>query len=446
MARRNGLAAIALLAVVCGAARTASAEEQLNDLIKIYSDEQQKADDREAALVKATNLSRALSSKPERIGAFKESLKPLMSGLAAKRGDPAFEKLILAGLSGLDVFMPFPELGGIVRPFLNAEAPNEVRRNALRAIELHGAQGVGKELVAILQEKAKKDRVRELLERAVVSCTILVPTDEAQKTLMTAIQTSQFKNVKRAACAGLGDLNHLRPAKEVRIQDARTALVAAASAENPEPEVAAAAVLALLRFNSFDGVAEEMKRLEAPKGDTRLAYKTICEAAHLPGGFLNLPPERYYEAPESKKKEVLAEVKLWWSKFKTRDPDAALFEALKQAGVDVPRDTGAGSKDAIAALIGGLDVDSRSLRYSSLDLLVKRTGRTDLAAAFKVLKSSLGKGQMDMQEWEPAEGFSDHDRKDRLRAQQKQQAEAWKRWWQSVSGRAVLVDGVWVTK
>jgi hypothetical protein len=442
MALRNGVLAIALVVVAGGAAR---AEDQLNDLIKVYADEQQKVEDREAALVKATNLSRALSSKPERIGAFKESLKPLFAALAPKRGEPSFEKLVLAAFGGLDVFIPFPDLGGIVRPFLHAEAPNEVRRAALRAIELHGAQGVGKELVAILQEKAKKDKLRELLERAVVACTILVPTDEAQKTL-TAALGSQFKNVKRAACAALGDLNQLRPSKEVREKDARAALLPLASADYPEADVSAAACLALARFNSFDGVAEEMKRLEAPKGDTRLAYKTICEAAHLPDGFLNLPPERFYEAPESKKKEVLAEVKLWWSKFKGREPDAALFDALKLAGVAAPRDTGAGSKEAIDALIAGLDVEPRSLRYAALDVLVKRTGRTDLAEKFKVLKSSLGKGTMDMQEWEPAEGFPDKERKEKLRAQQKQQAEAWKRWWQSVSSRAVLVDGVWVTK
>src|SRR4051812_40078215 len=76
MAPRNGLALIAVVLVAAGAAPTARGEEQLNDLIKAYQDESQKPDDREAALVKATNLSRALASKPERIGAFKESLKP----------------------------------------------------------------------------------------------------------------------------------------------------------------------------------------------------------------------------------------------------------------------------------------------------------------------------------------------------------------------------------
>src|SRR5581483_8886905 len=196
-------------------------------------------------------------------------------------------------------------------------------------------------------------RLRELLERAVVSCTILVPTDEAEKTLIAALQLSPFKNVKRAACAALGDLNHLRPAREVRIPDARSALIAAASAENPDADVAAAAVLALLRFDSFEGVAEEMKRLEAPKGDTRLAYRTICEAAHQQDGFLNLSPDRFYEATEGKKKEVLAEIKLWWQKWSKKDPDAALFEALRAAGVTVPAETGASSKEAISALIDG---------------------------------------------------------------------------------------------
>jgi hypothetical protein len=445
MTSRTGVAAVALVAVV-SVGRAARAEEGLNDFIKVFADEQQKPADREQALIKATNLARALCSKPERVAAFKEALKPLMTSVAAKRADASYEKLVLAGFGGLDVFIPFPGAGDLIRPFLHAEAPNEVRRAALRAIELHGASGVGKELVAVLQEKAKKERLRELLERAVVSCTIMVPTEEAEKVLIAALQVSQFKNVKRAACAGLGDLNQLRPAKEVRPQEARAALLEAASATNPDADVAAAAVLALTRFNSFEGVAEEMKRLEAAKGDTRLAYKTICEAAHQPDGFLSLPPDRFYEANESKKKEVLAEVKLWWSKFKTRDPDAALFEALKAANVTVPNNTAATSKEALAALVEGLDVEPRTLRYAALDLLVKRTGRTDLAADFKVLKTQFSGAQMGMQEWEPAEGFPDKDRRDKLRAQQKTQADVWRKWWQSVSARAVSVDGVWVTK
>ncbi|MEZ0228428.1 MAG: hypothetical protein ACAI25_07360 [Planctomycetota bacterium] len=444
MALRKGLIAVALVLVSGAAAR---GEDKLNDLIKIFQDEAQQPPEREAALVKATNLSRALVvAKPQQTMPFREALKPLMVSLAAKRADASYEKLILAGFGGIDVFLPFQDVGGFVRPYLHAECSNDMRRAALRAIELHGAQGAGKELVQVFQEPAKKDRLRELLERAVVACTISVPTDEAQKTLTTALQTSKFKNVKRAACAGLGDLNQLRPAKEVKEKDARAALVAAASAEYPEAEVSAAACLALLRFNSFEGVAEEMKRLEAPKGDQRLAYKTICEAAHQTDGFLNLPPDRYYEAPESKKKDVLNEIKLWWGKFKTRDPDAALFEALKAAGVDVPNNTGAGSKEAITALIAGLTVPTRTLRYAALDLLVKRTGKTDLAETFRVLKSSLSGGSLSMKEWEPADGFPDPDRRDRLAAQQKQQAEVWKQWWSSVSSRAVLVDGVWVTK
>lgn len=445
MSSRLGFAAIVLLALV-GATSEARAEDGLNDLIKVFADEQQTPAEREQALTKATNLSRALASKPERIAPFKEALRPLLASLSGKRSDASFEKLILAGFSGLDVFPPFPELGGVVKPYLHAEAARDIRVAALRAIELHGATGVGRELVSLLHEKAKKERLRELLERSVVSCTILVPTDEAEKVLVTALQSSQFKNVKRAACAALGDLNQLRAARELHPKETRAALVAASSAENPEPEVAAAAALALVRFNSFEGIAEAMKRLEAPKGDTRLAYKTICEAAHQADGFLNLPPERYYEANESRRKDVLAEVKLWWSKFKTRDPDAAFFEALKAAGVAVPRDTAAGSKEAISALIEGLEVESRTLRYGALDLLVRRTGRTDLGADFKVLKTQFGGGQMNLSEWEPAEGFQDKERKEKLRAQQKAQADIWRKWWQSVSARAVLVDGVWSTK
>ncbi len=446
MTLRKGLAALAVVVSV-GTAQTARGEEKLNDLIKIFQDEQQQPAEREAALVKATNLSRAwVVAKRQQTMPFHDALKPLLVSLAAKRADASYEKLIIAAWGGIDVFTPFPEVGSFVRPYLHAECSNDLRRAALRAIELHTAAGVGKELVAIFQETAKKDKLRELLERAVIAATISVPTDDAQKTLTIALQSSKFKNVKRAACAGLGDLNQLRPAKEVNVKDARAALLAAASAEYPEAEVSAMACLALIRFNSFEGVAEEMKRLEAPKGDQRLAYKTICECAHQADGFLNLSPDRYYEAPESKKKDVLAEVKLWWSNFKGRDPDAALFEALKKAGVETPRDTGAGSKEAISALIAGLTVEPRSLRYSALDLLVKRTGKTDLAATFKVLKSSLAGGGLSMQEWEPADGFPDKDRQERLKAQQKQLADAWKNWWSSASSRAVLIDGVWVTK
>src|SRR5438105_1040563 len=94
------VAAIVLLAVA-GLTQQARAEENLNDFIKVFADEQQKLPDREQALVKATNLARALCSKPERVAPFKDALKPLMTSLAAKRADASFQKLTLAGFEGL---------------------------------------------------------------------------------------------------------------------------------------------------------------------------------------------------------------------------------------------------------------------------------------------------------------------------------------------------------
>src|SRR5205823_1181410 len=88
-------------------------------------------------------------------------------------------------------------------------------------------------------------------------------------------------------------------------------------------------------------------------------------------------------------------------------PDSGIFDELAAASVSVPKDTSPSNKAAVSALIDGLAVPNRELRYECLDMLVKRTGKIDLARGFKRYQETQGKFTLAFEE--PREGFPEGD-------------------------------------
>jgi hypothetical protein len=248
-----------------------------------------------------------------------------------------------------------------------------------------------------------------------------------------------------AGVKAMTDIVVRRPASECDEALAKTILLPVASATNPDPDLACDAAVALSHWGSFDGIGEVMKRISTDRrGGSRLCYKTVCLAAHkLPGGFAGLPPEKFNQATEAERSAAMTELQVWWDKAKGGKPETSIFDELKAAGVTIPKDVSPSNKETISALIAGLEVPNRLLRYACLDLLVKRTGKIDLAKDFK--KCTMGGGaqaRVGFSEEEPAQGYPEGSPKaTALYDQQKERAKKWKTWWDNA--HATYSNGVW---
>jgi hypothetical protein len=441
--RRALTATIFVVSAVTLVASTGSAraDTDVKTLLATAQDSSADANERANALVQLRNF--ALNKNNDsRSDPIKKALEPILAELASKRADEKYERLIQIAFKALDPFRPFPDMGSIVRPYLAKDASREVRLAALLAIGQHGAQGILKEMLAIFDEETKKrDRERESFENRVIEATVGLPGADAGKVLEAALQHTKSKGIRLIAIRWLGEMVSHRPASELNSSVTTPMLLELSKATNPDQEVACAAALSLLRWGSYDGIAEVMQRVDK-RGGTTLVYSTICEAARKTKGFLDVSPLQYQQVPQAKRDEVVKAMNAWWEKAKGSRPEAALLEALAAAGVSVPKDTS--SRDVVSALIDGLSLDSRTLRYASLDMLVRKTGRADMAADFKMYKQASAGDQIVVTMPEPDDGFPEGDKRAvELFQQQKEKAKAWRAWWDKNGPQATLVNGVW---
>jgi hypothetical protein len=430
--------------LVPGPRERALAADNLKDLLKVVTDSSAPVGDRETALANAQGIAGA--NKPK-AGPLKDALPTLLKDLEAKKFDPHYDRLIGLAFTAMEPFTPFPDLEPIVRPYLDVKTPTKHRMCALRAIQKHGAAGVGRELMAMLDEPSqRKDPEREAFEDQLLLAAMALPGKEAVRVLECIVKKSNQRAVVMASIRAFGELVVRKPVAELDETFATKVLVEQASVTNPDAEIACEAALALVPWGSWAGMAEVAKRAHADKkGGTRLTYATMCQAAHKPGGFNDVPPgaDKFGTVPAAKRKEAFAAANAWWESVKATKPDETIFQALKDAGINVPSDTSPSSKAAISALIDGLAVPTRTLRYACLDLLVKRTANIDMARDFKMCVTDVAKNVKVTQE-EPPEGYpegSAHATK--LYELQKERAKAWHDWWDKSAGHAVLVDGVW---
>jgi hypothetical protein len=416
----------------------------LNTLIKTFMDESAPLPDREAAV---DNVTQGMARVDPKVGAVvKKAIAELCQQLAAKKTDPTRQNLILKNFKAFDTFIPFPDLGPIIRPYILKDSPDKIKAQALVEIERHGVGGLTKELIAIIEEPvigaASANHLRQQVELQVIQCTTTTPGSDAVVILRGALTKTVFRDVRLIATRYLGALCEQRPPGDFDEKAVRQILLDNSKATVHDEEMACAAALALTHYGSYEGIAEVMKRAEASRSfGSAAVYKTLCQAAHQEKGFLEVAPIRWAAVDTATRENVKIAIKEWWAGAKDTKPDQALFDAMKAAGIAIPKDIE--SKEGITALISALDLDDRELRYAALDHLVRKTGRADLAKTFKILQSGKGDNQIIMKMPEPPDGFPDKVRQDRLRDQQREKMKAWQAWWEKFSPTATLKNGVW---
>ena len=445
--RSRTLGAVVGIAVGCLALAPrlthAAGNDDLIKMVRTVEDAAANLHDREQAISQATTYAQL---NPGNSDPLKQGIERILKELEKKKSDASFGALVELTFHSMDPYEPFPNVGPIARGYLAKEADPKMRMAALTAIAKHGASGLSKDMIAIFDEPTQiKDRTRENLEECALKATLALPGGEAEKILEAILKNSKSREVQLRAYEAMGELVDRKPPNELDESLAKTMLMTYAVATNPDEEVGCKAALALTHWGTWDGVAEVMKRCNAAKrGPSRECYKTICTAAHkLPGGFAGVTPAGYITVPPAQRSEAVGEMLAWWDKVKGGKPDATLFDALTAAGVKpVPKDTSVGNKEAIAFLIAGLEVPNRTLRNDCLDLLVKRTGKADLAKDWRLwIKKSASSS---MTQEEPPGGYPENDPKaNDLYELQKQRAKKWKAWWDQNSSRATLVGGVW---
>lgn len=413
--------------------------------IKTFLDDKAKPAERELAVRQACSPTR-VKLEPKKQEPVKKALAELLAQLEKNRKDEAYWPLIVTAFHSTNVFAPFPELGSTLKPYLGPETPVPIRTAALNEIEHQGASGVTKEIIAILQEpivgSVMKNQGRDQLERACMRCTFNMPGTDALAILKFGISNSKFRGVRLVCSHILAEMCIERGPKDFDGSAVKAILLENARETNTDEEVACASALGLTHYGSYEGIGELLKRAEKDhRGGSREVYKTLCAASHQPRGFLEVAPERWYDLDTATRDNVKAAIKEWWAGAKDQKPDQSLFDALKAAGIQVPANLD--TKEAIFALISGLELENREVRYAALDQLVRRTGRTEAAKKFKWLFTGAAVNGIQIQQPEPPEGWPDKLRQDQLLAQQKERAKEWRSWWEKASTVAVLKDGVW---
>ncbi|HZV02087.1 MAG TPA: hypothetical protein VFF73_35590, partial [Planctomycetota bacterium] len=210
--------------------------------------------------------------------------------------------------------------------------------------------------------------------------------------------------------------------------------------------LACAAAEALWRFGNPEGFNKLVLRLDDRRKATREVYSSLCGAVHASQGFNNVPPQRWGEFDAATKAKAIEQLKAAWAKAATSSPEGQLLEALAAAGVSVPKDRSRENKEVITALIEGLALEPRDLRYGCLDLLAKRIpSRKDAIRMFKTLREVSGGGATTLMvtQEEPPSGFASQAMQEKLRAQQQDRVKEWRKWWADFSPKAVMVDGCW---
>jgi hypothetical protein len=430
--------------VCCAVALTLPAFAQEEDdgpteeeLVAIATDPKQDLYTRATSLKKARSLVYKITKTP-RTGPLREAIGPLVQSLGSKADHKEYARLNATSLQSLKPFTPFPDIATLVLPFLAEGVPLRVRIEALVVIRDHGAQGLEKTLVTMLNEDQPR-RVKERFTLTIVGAAKSLPPSESSAVIAKALNETKFRTVKLAAARALGD---------VRTSAGKKALLGTADASNRDEYVSSAAALSLLQFGSLEGIGQLVKRLVQRKGRSQTLYKAICRGAHKEdSGFLDVPHSRYYQVPREERVRVVEAVAAWWKEHEQHSVEDLMFSELraklKAQGVTVP--TSRGAKETVDALIAGLGVLPLSLRYAALALLVELTGRDDLASDFRSILITLGKHNVKMREWEPTYGFEDPSRRNQLLKEQKQKAEKWRAWWESAKDQATWDGKKWAT-
>lgn len=340
----------------------------------------------------------------------------------------------------------FPELAKIVRPYLKepmTPASHSTKIKALQAAGRCGAPGLGADLVAFFElpykGKPHKDTARIELEKLIVGTTTRgLPGNEALDVLAAAIKKSQLDEVKNNAIVELGDFAMLRRPNEY--DRGRVVNVLKEAVKLNPPRLSTAAGFALLRHNSFDGIAVALERLD--KRPQQSDYFLVCTAARKADGFGGLIPKAFNETAANLRDPAITEAKAWWANAQTSTPERVLLETLGAQGLSLPSTPS--SKDYVGSLIDALAARDRLVRYAVLDLVVQRTGRTDFAAEFKYLKEDMG-GGLQLSDHEPDEGFPNAGRAAMLMQQQEEKAKALRAAWDEIKDKASYsaATGMW---
>jgi hypothetical protein len=436
------LIVVALLPIVALAGE-ARGEGDVAKLVRQALDSSLKLPEREAALSKAVSFAhnKAIAKRAEDL---RPAVPTLVKELYPKRADPAYEGLLLHTFAAFTCFAPDPELSALTRPFFGKDTPNSIRRGAINALSVHGAGGLSKEIVAIFEEPtddATKSE-HEILEREILLIVAPTPANDALAILTAAAKQKTVPGVRVAALQELTKFANTRPA------DATPELMRATLKPfitDKNAEVATLAALAIQRYNSWEGVEALVAREgNDPKRWTRDIYRAVCRAVYAGGGFDGVVPEKFNECDAATRAIAISSLLKRWEDVKSKSPEDVFWQMLAGAGVTPPADKK--SREVVAALIDGLDAESREIRYSALDMFVRRTGRTDVGKDFKMLinKSGPAKMQLEIRLPEPADGFKAPEDAEKLRAQQKTMAKELRSWWDRNGKKAELQGDVWV--
>lgn len=426
-----GAVALAFSPLPARAQAPAQAAPDMAALVKVINDRAQPIEKREDALGKATLI--ALRQPQPRGGPLKEALGPLLDESVRRKNEAPLARFTILLLRALDAYKPYDGLQPRLRALLAKDSIPALREAALRTIQVHGVGGLAAELEAFMREGGDEP-TREATERTIMEAAEALEPAECTRIVSVTLEVSKFRGVRIMAARALG---------EKRSEAGKRILLTAAAPTEKDELVACEAALALGRNGSMEGVGALLERVKVRQGSLAV-YRALCAAAlREHEGFGGVSPAAYYEVGKEGRAKAIAAAVEWYEGTKARAREDVLFDSLKARGINVPADRR--GKEAITALIDALTVDPASLRYAALDLLVERTGKTDLAEGFRTVQRSL-RGNTAYREHEPPEGFQDEMRKELLKTQQGEKQARWRQWWDSVKGRAESVGGKWVVK
>lgn len=445
MARTSDLGrliGVALLPVIAlaGAAR---GEGDVASMVKKVLDTSVKLPERENTLTQVVILANNRAA-PKRAEALRPALSALLKEFHPKRADPAVKGILLQTFAGFSCYDQDPELAPLCRPYLDKATPDVIRRGAVNALNVHGAAGMSKELVAIFAEPSDPEQTEhEGLLRAITLVVHRTPAADAIPILTAATRQTTFQGVRVGAIRELADFANTRPA-DVNPELMRSTLQPLVNDTNMD--VATVAASTIQRFNSWGGIESIVQRNGTdPMKWTRETYRAVCRAVFSGGGFDGVEPEKFYEYDNATRAVAIASMLKRWDDVKSRSPDEVFYSILAGAGVKVPTDRNT-NPEIVAALIDGLDSESREIRYASLDMFVRKTGRTDIGQNFKTLLTKTGpkRFEVEIRQPEPPDGFEHEDMAAKLREQQKAYAKELHGWWDRNAKKAELKNGVWV--
>jgi len=439
--RRAGLCAAALgLAGLLAAGAPAQAQESYAELSEKILDGERRLRDREDHLKTATRMARRLLlengmdvNKMGETQVFRDAVQKLIQGLAPKAQDITYATFIQSALAATESWKPWEGLGPGLRPFLK-KGPFMVKLAALRVINEHGAEGVGDILLEMLED-ATQNPGRSRMEITLIDAAEKLPHREGVPIMAKALEVSQFKEVRLRAARQLGEFRGVAGKK---------ALVAAAVYTNRDEVTACTAAESLLRYGSYEGVAELIKRIEMRKAATFRVYRALCKLANVEEeGFKGIPPDKWYSVGRDDQKVVIDEILAWWEKVKDSKPRNQLMVMLKAKGVkDVPAQPD--GKQAVTALLHGLDLEPLSLRYRALDMLNELAGDSlsewlyDFRSILKKLNEKTA-----LREWEPQHGYKEQEKVEQLKREQSQKAALARSWWSNNKDKVEFINGQW---